>query len=221
MTRVKICGIQKLEHALVAAQAGADFIGLVFVPQRRRRLGVGSAKAIVSDLRAHSDNSPKVVGLFADQPLEEVNQVIRACQLDLVQLCGQESLDYCGRVEAEVMKVLHVTGAGPGNITQLVENVQLFREAGHLVTLDRLVDGLQGGTGQKFDWEIAAQLSRKGHSFLLAGGLSPGNVGQAVSTVKPWGVDVSSGVETSGVKDPEKIKAFIRNAKQSLADEDV
>jgi phosphoribosylanthranilate isomerase len=215
MTRVKICGIQKLEHALVAAQAGADFIGLVFVPQRRRRLEVGSAKAIVSDLRAHSDNSPKVVGLFADQPLEEVNQVIRACQLDLVQLCGQESLDYCGRVEAKVMKVLHVTGTGPGNITQLVENVQLFREAGHLVTLDRLVEGLQGGTGQKFDWETAAQLSRQGHSFLLAGGLSPDNVGQAVSTVKPWGVDVSSGVEIDGAKDPEKIKAFVRSAKKS------
>jgi phosphoribosylanthranilate isomerase len=215
MTRVKICGIQELDHALVAARAGADFIGLVFVPERRRQIEVGSAKAIVSGLKARGDSAPKVVGLFADQPLEEVNQVIRACQLDLVQLCGQESLDYCGWIEAEVIKVLHVAGTGTGNAILLAENIQRFREAGHLITLDRLVDGLQGGTGQKFDWDMAAQLSRQGYPFLLAGGLTPGNVAQAVSSVKPWGVDVSSGVETGGVKDPEKIKAFVRSAKQS------
>jgi phosphoribosylanthranilate isomerase len=216
MTRVKICGIQQPEHAIVAAEAGADFIGLVFVPQRRRRLELGAARAIVSDLKTHGNNPPKVVGLFADQPLEEVNQVIRTCQLDLVQLCGQESLDYCGRVEAGVIKVLHVHSTGPGNVTWLAENIQRFREAGHLVTLDRLVDGLPGGTGQKFDWEIAAQLSQQGHSFLLAGGLTPDNVAHGVATVKPWGVDVSSGVETDGVKDSKKIRAFVSSAKQSI-----
>jgi phosphoribosylanthranilate isomerase len=216
MTRVKICGIQQPEHAIVAAEAGADFIGLVFVPQRRRRLELGAARAIVSDLKTHGNNPPKVVGLFADQPLEEVNQVIRTCQLDLVQLCGQESLDYCGRVEAGVIKVFHVHSTGPGNVTRLAENIQPFREAGHLVTLDRLVDGLPGGTGQKFDWEIAAQLSQQGHSFLLAGGLTPDNVAHGVATVKPWGVDVSSGVETDGVKDSKKIRAFVRSAKQSI-----
>jgi phosphoribosylanthranilate isomerase len=215
MTRVKICGIQQREHAIVAAEAGADFIGLVFVPQRRRRLELDAARAIVTDLKAHGDNAPKLVGLFADQPLEEVNQVIRACQLDLVQLCGHEFLDYCGRVGAGVIKVIHVSGTGPGNVTQLAENIQRFREAGHLVTLDRLMDGLPGGTGQKFDWDIAAQLSQQGHSFLLAGGLTPDNVAHGVATVKPWGVDVSSGVETGGVKDTEKIRAFVRSAKQS------
>jgi phosphoribosylanthranilate isomerase len=216
MTRVKICGIQQREHAIVAAESGADFIGLVFVPQRRRRLELGAARAIVSDLKTHGNNPPKVVGLFADQPLEEVNQVIRTCQLDLVQLCGQESPDYCGRVEAGVIKVFHVPGTGPGDVTRLAENIQRFRAAGHLVTLDRLVDGLPGGTGQKFDWEIAAQLSQQGHSFLLAGGLTPDNVAHGVATVKPWGVDVSSGVETDGVKDSKKIRAFVRSAKQSI-----
>jgi len=85
-------------------------------------------------------------------------------------------------------------------------------QAGRLVTLDRLVDGVPGGTGQGFDWNIAAGLSREGHSFILAGGLSPETVGRAIEEVQPWGVDVSSGVETGSVKDPEKIKAFIRFA---------
>jgi phosphoribosylanthranilate isomerase len=87
------------------------------------------------------------------------------------------------------------------------------------VTLDRRVEGLQGGTGQSFDWSIAAGLSQRGHTFLLAGGLTPDNVAQAIATVQPWGVDVSSGVETGGVKDHQKIRAFIRNARKLTAED--
>jgi phosphoribosylanthranilate isomerase len=92
-------------------------------------------------------------------------------------------------------------------------DLQRFRDAGHLVTLDRQVDGWPGGTGQSFDWDIAARLSQPGREFLLAGGLTPDNVAQAIAKVRPWGVDVSSGVETGGVKDPEKIRAFVENAR--------
>ena len=102
-------------------------------------------------------------------------------------------------------------------MSELARRVNAYREAGHLVTLDRLVEGLQGGTGESFDWSIAARLSRQGSSFLLAGGLAPDNVGQAVATVRPWGVDVSSGVETNGDNDHEKIREFIRNAKKQSA----
>ena len=91
-----------------------------------------------------------------------------------------------------------------------------YQEAGCYVTLDRLVEGLQGGTGQSFDWGVAAQLSRGGYEFLLAGGLTPENVAQAVQQVNPWGVDVSSGVETGGHQDEEKIRAFIHNARTAL-----
>jgi phosphoribosylanthranilate isomerase len=217
MTRVKICGIQKLDDALVAAQAGADLIGLVFVPKRRRRLSIEAARSIVYGLKASIDRPPRIAGLFADQPLEEVNHTIEACSLDLAQLCGQESLDYCGQVPAQTIKVLHVSEevSGDGDIDGLAETIEMYRSAGHLVSLDRLVEGLQGGTGQSFDWSIAARLSRRGHSFLLAGGLTPANVAQAIATAHPWGVDVSTGVETNGVKDPQKIRAFIRNARQS------
>lgn len=256
MTRVKICGIRQLDHALVAAEAGADYIGLVFVPGRRRRIEVEVASEIVSKIRAFVrtldgsnmpgstepvTNIPHVVGLFADQPVEEVNQVVKSCGLDLVQLCGRESLDYCRQVESQVIKVLHVpiyadyvrsefvevqgevrgsTHSTPASLTYtelvggLVQAVQAHTKVGYFVTLDRLVDDLQGGTGQSFDWTIAAQLSQQGHEFLLAGGLDPENVSQAVVEVNPWGVDVSSGVESVGVKDPDKIREFINNVRR-------
>jgi phosphoribosylanthranilate isomerase len=270
MTRVKICGILRPDHALGAAQAGADYIGLVFVPNRHRRLTIPAAREIVDELKSSFPSSTVVVGLFADQPREEVVHAIQSCRLDAVQLCGHETLDYCGRVPVPVIKVFHVPNppypplvkggrgevspfeegapgrnapfeinsgpahvppfrkGGPGGIFAPSEQpeegaldgfarqVRLYREAGHLVTLDRLVEGLPGGTGESFDWDIAALLSRQGHSFLLAGGLTPDNVAQAVAQVQPWGVDVSSGVETGGVKDLEKIRAFIANARLPL-----
>ncbi len=215
--KVKICGIRTVEDAKVAAEEGADFIGLVFVPKRRRRLDLGPAQELVRAFKESYPHHPKIVGLFADQPLEEVNHYIESCGLDLAQLCGAESLEYCAETKCSVIKVIHVPGSAAdsrndGDLTQRVEN---YRAAGNLVTLDRLVEGLQGGTGQGFDWGIAAGLSKTGHSFILAGGLSPENVGQAIATAGPWGVDVSSGVETNGDKDHQKIREFMRNARQA------
>ena len=213
--KVKICGFRTPEDALVAAQAGADFIGLAFVPGRPRRVDVASAKNIVAALRAAMPQPPQVVGLFADQPLDEVNETIHSCGLDVAQLCGQESLDYCRSVEAQVIKVLHVeVNAGQTATDSLGERVGRYSNAGQLVTLDRFMKGVPGGTGQGFDWDVAAQLSQRGLSFLLAGGLTPDNVPQAIVQVDPWGVDVSSGVETNGVKDHDKIREFITNARR-------
>ena len=219
ITKVKICGIRNPEDAQAAAEAGADFIGLVFVPERHRRLEPEAAGAIVAELKGSLAMAPSVVGLFANQPLEEVNSIIEACGLDMAQLCGAESLDYCQQISAAVIKVLHIpdSSSSRGQTGELAGSIKSHRDAGNLVTLDRLVEGLQGGTGEGFDWDIAAQLSRRGNSFLLAGGLSPENVAEAVATVRPWGVDVSSGVETGGVKDHDKIREFIHNARKQSA----
>ena len=216
MTRVKICGIRTLEDAQVAAEAGADFIGLVFVPGRRRRLEIDAAREIVAGFKGSLETAPKVVGLFADQPLDEVNRTINACNLDLAQLCGAESLDYCQNTAAQVIKVLHIPQgqASSASTQELADKILAHVEAGNMVTLDRLVEGLQGGTGESFNWSIAADLSRQGHNFLMAGGLSPDNVADAVAVAHPWGVDVSSGVETGGVKDHRKIRDFIQNARR-------
>ncbi len=224
MIRTKICGIRHTEDAIIAADAGADFIGLVFVPERRRRLETGVAAEIIKGLRTQIPNSPQAVGLFADQPLDDVVGTINGCGLDLAQLCGGESSDYCREVRertgAEIIKVMHVavsesvTGDEHGG--GIEERMARYLETGCYITLDRLVEGLQGGTGQSFDWEVAALLSRLGYKFLLAGGLTPENVDRAVKQVKPWGVDVSSGVETGGRQDKEKIREFIHNARSAV-----
>jgi phosphoribosylanthranilate isomerase len=212
--RVKICGIRALDDALAAAEAGADLIGMVFVPERRRRITPKEAKAIVDGVRNSGGPVPRIVGLFADQSIEEVAGVVEFCGLDLAQLCGQETVEFAGQVGCDVIKVVHVAesatasdDAGTGAL------VKEFSGVGHLVTLDRYVEGIQGGTGKGFDWEVAASLSRSGHPFLLAGGLTPENVSEAITMVKPWGVDVSSGVETDGKKDHAKILEFLQKAK--------
>ena len=219
MIRVKICGLGTPSDACVAAEAGADFIGMVFVPERHRRITPDEAKDIVDAVRGLDGPSPRMVGLFADQPLEEVNEVVAHCRVDAVQLCGRESLEYAAAVDCQVIKVVHVPASyrAPDDVPQLAGGVREYADAGCLVTLDRLVEGIQGGTGQSFNLDVAASLSRRGVSFLLAGGLTPANVGRAISIVRPWGVDVSSGVETLGKKDRRKIQRFVSNAKDTDA----
>jgi len=212
--KVKICGIRVLEDALVAAEAGADFIGMVFVPERHRRITPKEAKVIVDGVRNSGGPAPRIVGLFADQAIEEVAGIVEFCGLDLVQLCGKESVEYAGQTGCDVIKVVHVAESATatddgGTGTQIKE----FSGVGHLVTLDRYVEGIQGGTGVGFDWGVAASLSQAGHPFLLAGGLTPENVSKAITKVNPWGVDVSSGVETNGKKDHAKIRDFMHEAR--------
>mgnify|MGYP003309051875 CR=1 FL=1 len=187
-TLVKICGIRKLGEAKIAAQAGADYIGLVFVPGRPRRLELDLAREITTGIKNLGADAPRVVGLFADQPLDEVNRTINDCGLDLAQLCGQEPLSYCENIWSEVIKVVHVgagidlncgveeEGFGTRDLKNLEERVDFYTGPGHIVTLDRLVDGIPGGTGQSFNWDVAAYLSGHGHSFILAGGLTPDTV---------------------------------------------
>ena len=219
MIRVKICGIGNPDDASVASEAGADFIGMVFVPERHRRITPDAAKDIVDAVRALDAPPPRMVGLFADQPLAEVNEVVAHCGLDTVQLCGRESVEYAAAVDCEVIKVVHVPASyrAPDDVPQLADRVRDYAGSGCLVTLDRLVEGIQGGTGQSFNLEVAASLSSRGVSFLLAGGLTPSNVGRAISIVRPWGVDVSSGVETIGKKDRRKIQRFVESARQTDA----
>ena len=211
MTRVKICSIQAVEHALAAAKAGADYIGFNFVPGVRRRLPEEKARQMVKAYREKRDHGrPNLVGIFVDQPLDEVNRILDTCDLDMAQLSGLEPLDYCLHVERPVIKAVHVPlGQSEELVVNTLDAVLAELEAvGILPLLDPEVAEAPGGTGNAFDWAIAQELALR-HRFLLAGGLSPENVGQAMHNAHPWGVDVSSGVETGGIKDPEKIRAFI------------
>ena len=219
MIRVKICGVGTPADACVAAEAGADFIGMVFVPERHRRITPDDAKDVVDAVRGLDGPDPHMVGLFANQSLEEVNGTVAHCGLDAVQLCGRESVEYAAKVTCQVLKVVHVPASyrAPDDVPELSERVQQYTDAACLVTLDRLVEGIQGGTGQSFNLDVAASLARRGNDFLLAGGLNPANVGRIISSVRPWGVDVSSGVETLGKKDRRKIQRFVSNARDADA----
>lgn len=238
MTLVKICGIREPAHALAAAEAGADFIGLVFAPSRRQA-SVEQAQAIARALRneppsaflpASADTPvdaahwfreraqeieamlrrrrPLLVGVFADAEPARIDAIAVDCGLDLVQLSGHEPWEACRGITRPAIKALRVA---PGaSIESVLGSVQ--GGAAHLCLLDSDVQGALGGSGQTFDWSIAAGVSRC-FPIVLAGGLTPENVGEAVHQVRPWAVDVSSGVEKDGAKDVAKIRAFIAAAK--------
>jgi phosphoribosylanthranilate isomerase len=193
MVRVKICGVCDAEAAAMAADAGADLLGFHFCSSRRR-VTPEAAKAIVDVL----DVRPAIVGVFIDQSEDEVRQVSRYVGLDLLQLHGSEPPGF--RAGKPVIKVLKVRGGVIGAAGDWPDPVMI----------DSWSDDQRGGTGQTWDWELARPLLQSRRVF-IAGGLEPGNVGDVVSRFKPYGVDVSSGVEAQvRVKDPDKVRAFIR-----------
>ena len=221
MTKIKICGLSKVEDALAAANAGADFLGIIFEPDSRRCLDMDDAKSLVQSFRAQwHREEPRWVGVFANQPLEEVNHLLTYCNLDMAQLSGHESPDYCLQVVRPVVKVIHVRNDTHAQevMEEVKRSLTMYKESGHMCQLDTFKQGVLGGTGQVFDWEVAQELARD-HSFLLAGGLTLENVLEAVRQVGPWGLDVSSGVETDGQKDATKIVQFIAHVRRT--DQDV
>ena len=193
MVRVKICGLRDVAGATAAVNAGADLLGFHFCPSPRR-VSAEEAKEIVEGLAVR----PKIVGVFIDQEQEEVRQIAEFVGLDLVQLHGSESPGFdAGR---PVIKVLKVRDGE-------IPDAEGWPDP---VMLDSWSPDQRGGTGRKWDWELARPLFFRRRVF-IAGGLEPGNVGKVVSDFKPYGVDVSSGVEAEiGVKDPDKIREFVR-----------
>lgn len=217
MTSFKICGLRDPGNALVAAKAGADFLGFNFVPGARRQLGEDEAREVIQEYRrSFGKDGPRLVGLFATQPIDDVNRIIRRCGLDLAQLCGDEPPEYWDQVNASVIRQIKVRDEAPRpDVTAEVHDRIAEVVAGeHVPLLDKREPGSLGGTGRSFDWRIAQEVSGD-FEIVLAGGLTADNVGGAIETVHPWGVDVSSGVETNGTKDPAKIRAFAEAVKQS------
>ncbi|MCL5959815.1 MAG: phosphoribosylanthranilate isomerase [Chloroflexi bacterium] len=219
--RVKICGIKTVEHGLAAIEAGADLLGFVFAPSSRLLIPE-EARFIVSGLRrATRGRLPKLVGVFVNEPLNLLEAIANYCSLDYVQLSGDERPEYCRQIQRPIIKSLRPR---PGQ--RAVDLETKIRKIGvrswaegpgewpeRLILLDAHVEGIYGGTGTKGDWDLAQEIAER-YPVLLSGGLSPDNVGDAVAQARPWGVDVSSGVETNGVKDVHKIRAFVRAAKR-------
>ena len=213
MTRVKICGIKEEVHALAAAEAGADFIGLVFA-RSQRQVTPAQAEKIASAVKK-SGNTPEVVGVFVNMPAAEVNRIADFCHLDWVQLSGDESWDYCKELAKPIIKVVRIgeRQQPDGICADLAAGEKVLTQK-HIYLLDSQAKGRYGGTGKTFDWSLARQVAEQ-FPVIIAGGLTPENVAQAIEMAAPWGVDVSSGVETGGIKDIGKIRAFIEAVRRA------
>jgi phosphoribosylanthranilate isomerase len=198
-TRAKICGITRVEDALAAVAGGADAIGLVFYAKSPRHVSVERAVEIVASLPPFVD----AVGLFVDAEPAEVRAVLQRVRLDLLQFHGNETPPYCQAFDFPYIKAVRVR---PG--LNLLQYAADFASARALL-LDAYQEGVAGGTGQTFDWDlIPANLPKP---VILAGGLDAGNVAEAIKRVRPYAVDVSGGVEREkGIKDAAKIAAFMR-----------
>jgi len=215
MTWIKICGITNSKDAHVAVEAGADALGFVFYSKSPRKVEMETVRSITADLPARVEK----VGVFVDEPLNQIGQIARRAGLSAVQLQGKDSILGVWNNSTPIADRI-----GVGKVILAIAGDTL-RDGGVLITqdarerifallFDSQADGIVGGTGTAFDWHAARgilqEVSRK-LSVIVAGGLNPGNVVQVVRLLQPFGVDVSSGVEARpGKKDPDKVRAFVQ-----------
>lgn len=205
VVRSKICGITRVDDALTAAKAGADAIGLVFYAKSPRAVDVRQAREIVAALPPFVTT----VGLFVNASRCEINEILDAVPLDMLQFHGDETPAQCEGFHRPWFKALRV-----GNGEDIEAQVARYANASGIL-LDTFVSGVPGGTGERFDWSlIPAALAKP---LILAGGLTSENVQQAIAQVRPYAVDVSGGVEASkGVKDASKVMAFVGRVRSAM-----
>ena len=207
MTKIKICGIKTVTDALAAMEAGADLIGFNFYSKSPRYIDVGICRDIMSVMRKYGYVT--YVGVFVNASVEVIRATIETCGLSLAQLHGDETSEMLGALDGKAFKAFRGVPAAIDGFA---------RSESPALLVDAAVKDVYGGSGVTADWSGAAELAKK-YSLLLAGGLTPENVAEAVDRVKPWGVDVASGVESApGQKDPNKMKAFVRAVQSESRD---
>jgi phosphoribosylanthranilate isomerase len=207
MTKIKICGIKNVNDALAALDAGADLIGFNFYPKSPRYIDVGTCRDIMSVMRRYGHIT--YVGVFVNSSVEEIRATIDTCGLSLAQLHGDETPEMLNALDGKAFKAFRGV---PDDVNGFA------RSESPALLVDAAVKGVYGGSGVIADWNGAAQVAKK-YPLLLAGGLTPENVADGVRRVKPWGVDVASGVEAgAGEKDASKMKAFVRAVRSESRD---
>lgn len=200
MTKIKICGIKTLKDALAAIEAGADYLGFNFYPKSERFIEKSACAEITSVLKREHPQV-KLVGVFVNSPVNEVKDVLQTCHLDLAQLHGDETPEMFAQLAPQAFRAFR-------GIPE--SNTGYERSEAPFMLIDAAVKGVYGGSGVTADWTAAAKQAQQ-YPLLLAGGLTPENVADAVRQVQPWGVDVASGVESApGEKDAGKMTAFVR-----------
>ncbi|HMA34871.1 MAG TPA: phosphoribosylanthranilate isomerase [Chloroflexia bacterium] len=231
---VKICGLREPAPVRAAAAAGAELIGFVFAPSKRQVAPAVAAVLIAALRQEWGAAAPRCVGLFVNEAPATIAGVVAACGLDLVQLCGDEPPGAATLVAIGV-PVIRMLRPSSGDAAELAAQIAAWQAAAEaadalagpvrgpwgrrlLIGLDAPQAGAYGGTGRLADWTLAADLAAQ-QPIMLAGGLTPANVAAARAAVRPWAVDVSSGVETAGRKDPALIQAFVAAAQNPTRDE--
>jgi len=211
MTLVKICGIREAEHALVAIEAGADMLGLNFYPPSPRNVSIEEARAVRDAVRRADPNGHvRLVGLFVNESPAHMNAVAAELGLDIIQLSGDEPGVTIAALDRPAIASMRIDSSGKSDEEGRFR--ELSAAAPLAIMVDAHVPGMYGGTGTVADWFVATDFARR-YPVVLAGGLRPDTAAEAVRRVKPFAIDVSSGVETDGVKDSTKIRAFIAAAK--------
>lgn len=201
-TKVKICGLTSLNDARFVSGALAHYMGFIFYEGSPRYIKPAKAGAIINWIEG-----PQCVGVFVNQPLDDVNMIARQTGVDLVQLHGNESAEYCDLVEKSIIKTIHVSEETTAE--SLNEQIEPYRSHVDYLLFDTKVKGKWGGTGQAFDWKILDEVSGD-IPFFLSGGLNANNIGEACLRVHPYAVDLSSGLEEKpGLKSYDKIEAFM------------
>jgi phosphoribosylanthranilate isomerase len=203
MTIIKICGIKTLPDALAAIEAGADYLGFNFYPKSIRFIDKSVCAEITSVLKRENPQI-KLVGVFVNSSVKEIKDILQTCQLDLAQLHGDETPETFAQLAPHAFRAFR-------GIPE--SNAGYKRNEAPAMLIDAAVKGVYGGSGVTADWTAAAELAKK-YPLLLAGGLTPENVADAVRQVRPWGVDVASGVESApGEKDAGKMIQFVKEVK--------
>jgi phosphoribosylanthranilate isomerase len=204
MVKIKICGIRTLQDALAAVEAGADMLGFNFYPRSARYVDPETCRSITLALRQDAP-AVQLVGVFVNAEADAIERTLQICCLDLAQLSGDEPPELAAALGSRGFKAFH--GVPDGEIAAYA------RRSAPALLVDAAVSGSYGGTGAQADWTGAARLGRD-YPLLLAGGLRPENAASAIEQVRPWGVDVASGVESSpGLKDAGKMRAFVEAAR--------
>lgn len=211
MPFVKICGIKTLEDALAAIEAGADLLGFNFYPKSPRFITPQACAGITSILRQRFP-AIVLVGVFVNAPASEIRAVLEAASLHRAQLHGDEPPELLEELGPLAFKAVRLR-AGSDTAAQIAPYLRCSASLAPALLVDSSVSGLYGGSGQVGDWNAAARLARQS-PLLLAGGLTPENVSEAIRVVQPWGVDTASGVESApGVKDAEKMRKFVQQVR--------
>ena len=205
MTKIKICGLKDKTDAIFAASLGVDYLGVVFVENVKRKVTFDQAQDIVNSLSEIKDK-PKLVGLFADQPLDYVKNTFSKFSLDYAQLCGDENFSYLTDLNLPFIKQIKIfENMKLADAFNCIEKIQSI---GGLVSIDSYMKGHFGGSGKLINLSNAKKIIQK-YNVLLAGGLNTENIQRITEDLYPWGVDVSSGVESNGIKDKDKIESFV------------